>query len=61
VAPVETPTTGDSLRQAVEALQRRLIHDALVRHAGNWAAAARELGLDRANLYRLKKRLGLTL
>ncbi|MBK9427009.1 MAG: nitric oxide reductase transcriptional regulator NorR [Gammaproteobacteria bacterium] len=58
-APVEPPTTGIILRQAVDALQCRLIHDALARHAGNSAAAARELGLDRANLHRLIGRLGL--
>jgi len=58
-APVEPPTTGITLRQAVDALQCRLIHDALARHAGNSAAAARELGLDRANLHRLIGRLGL--
>jgi anaerobic nitric oxide reductase transcription regulator len=29
------------------------------RHAGNWAAAARELGLHRSNLHHLAQRLGL--
>ena len=31
----------------------------LERQHGNWAATARELGLDRANLNRLALRLGL--
>ena len=56
LAPV--PTGGD-LRQAVDDYQRQLISAALQRHTGNWAAAARELGLDRANLHRLAVRLGL--
>jgi anaerobic nitric oxide reductase transcription regulator len=47
------------LRSAVTALERKMVSDALARHAQNWAAAARELGLDRANLNRLAKRLGL--
>jgi anaerobic nitric oxide reductase transcription regulator len=54
----EVPT-GPGLRQAVEDLQIRLIRAALTRHGGNWASAARELRLDRANLRRLAGRLGL--
>ena len=50
-------TSGLTLRQAVEAFQQRLIEDALQRHRGNRAAAARELGIDRGNLLRLWKRL----
>ncbi|WP_240459485.1 helix-turn-helix domain-containing protein, partial [Pseudomonas aeruginosa] len=37
----------------------RLIQDCLARHQGSWASAARELGLDRANLARLARRLQL--
>ncbi|VCU71146.1 Nitric oxide reductase transcription regulator NorR2 [Pigmentiphaga humi] len=48
-----------ALRQAVDDYQRELIGAALARHAGNWSAAARELGLDRANLARLGARLGV--
>ena len=59
VAP-ENPPPVTGLREAVDELQTRLIREALARHAGNRAAAARELGLDRANLHRLQKRLGLT-
>ena len=36
-----------------------MIHDRLSRHGGNWAKAAGSLGLDRSNLFRLAKRLGL--
>ena len=52
------PVIGD-LRQATENYQRQLISACLERHQHNWASAARELGLDRANLGRMAKRLGL--
>ncbi|MEK1909078.1 MAG: nitric oxide reductase transcriptional regulator NorR [Pseudomonas chlororaphis] len=60
-APTEladNPGIGD-LRQATENYQRQLISACLERHQHNWASAARELGLDRANLGRMAKRLGL--
>ncbi|CAO3437772.1 nitric oxide reductase transcriptional regulator NorR [Azospirillum doebereinerae] len=62
--PVALPVAGTAapdtpLRQAVDELQRRMIRDQLERHGGNWAAAARALGLDRGNLFRLAGRLGL--
>lgn len=47
------------LREATDAYQRRLIEECLLRHEDNWAAAARELGIDRANLSRLARRLGI--
>jgi anaerobic nitric oxide reductase transcription regulator len=47
------------LRASMEAHQRQRIEASLARHHGNWASAARELGLHRANLVRLAKRLGL--
>ena len=53
----ETAALG--LRASVEAYERSLIQTSLTRHAGSWAAAARELQLDRANLQRLAKRLGI--
>ncbi|MET1077668.1 MAG: nitric oxide reductase transcriptional regulator NorR [Pseudomonas sp.] len=56
--PALTLASGD-LRLAVDAFQRLQIAAALDRHRHNWAATARELGLDRANLHRLAKRLGL--
>lgn len=52
VAPVD-------LRLAMDHYQRQLIEAGLARNAGNWASAARDLGLDRANLNRMAKRLGL--
>jgi anaerobic nitric oxide reductase transcription regulator len=57
-APLELPP-GRSLREAVHDYQRALVRDALRRHAGSWAAAARELGLHRSNLHHLARRLGL--
>ncbi len=61
IAPdsVEMPVADVDLRQATDAFQRRLIQACLSRHRHNWAAAARELALDRANLSRLAKRLGI--
>ncbi len=47
------------LREAVESYERHLIDASLQRHQGSWAAAARELQMDRANLQRLARRLGL--
>jgi anaerobic nitric oxide reductase transcription regulator len=48
-----------SLAERVDAFRRRTILDAVERHTGNWAAAARELGLHRSNLHQLATRLGL--
>ena len=50
---------GEGLKEAVDAYQKTLITDALARHQGKWAVVARELNLDRANLARLGKRLGI--
>ena len=50
---------GKTLHRAVEELQRDLIRQAIEQHQGNWAAAARDLGLDRSNLYHLAVRLGV--
>ncbi len=48
-----------TLREAVEETKRRLITDAVVDHDGNWAAAARSLGMARGNLHHMARRLGL--
>ncbi len=48
-----------SLKNATERFQKELIIDRLEKNHGNIAAAARELGINRSNLYRLLKRLGL--
>ena len=53
------PPPGGSLRDAVQSLEHRLVRQAMERHHGNWASAARELQMDRANLIRLARRLGL--
>lgn len=47
------------LREALALYERQLIADALERNGNNWAAAARELGVDRANLSRSARRLGM--
>jgi anaerobic nitric oxide reductase transcription regulator len=62
VSGVESPAdagAGAPLRQLTEQFQRRVIVAAVERHHGNWAAAARELGLHRSNLHQLARRLGL--
>ena len=53
------PLPPDGLRMAVDSFQRQLIRQALADHDGNWSATARSLQLDRANLTRLARRLGL--
>jgi len=61
--PERTPPsfseTVRSMREAVEDFQRHLIRETVVRHKGNWAAAARDLGMHRSNLHHLAGRLGL--
>jgi anaerobic nitric oxide reductase transcription regulator len=54
-----SPNSKLPLREAVSAYERRLIADSLASNGNNLASAARELGIDRANLSRLAKRLGL--
>ncbi len=48
-----------SLKTALEAYQRQLVRQALARCDGNWAGAARVLGIDASNLHKLSHRLGL--
>lgn len=50
---------GEGLRDAVMRLERELVTSALAKNNHNWAAAGRTLGMDRGNLARLAKRLGL--
>ncbi len=57
-APVPAATEGP-LREAVDACQRQCIADALARHGGNWAQAARALEVDASNLHKLARRLGI--
>ena len=58
-AAVSALERGETLRSALEHHERDLIEAAIDRSAGNWAAAARLLDVDRSNLHRLAKRLGL--
>ena len=46
-------------RSSVTSFERTLVINTLARHNQNWASAARALNMDRANLNRLAKRLGL--
>ncbi|SEH73679.1 anaerobic nitric oxide reductase transcription regulator [Rheinheimera pacifica] len=48
-----------TLKQAVNQLQRHMIHQALTQHEGSWSQAARQLELDPSNLHKLAQRLGL--
>ncbi|MBV8379205.1 MAG: nitric oxide reductase transcriptional regulator NorR [Paucibacter sp.] len=50
---------GVGLRQQLDAHGKQLIEQALRRNGSSWAAAARELQMDRANLARLARRLGV--
>lgn len=59
-APAEAPTPViGPLRDAVDDFSRAHIEAALVASGGNWAEAAKQLGLHRANLHRLARRLGM--
>ena len=58
--PVGTPAPDTrTLAEATEEMRRELVTARLREHGGNRAAAARSLGLDRGNFYRLLKRLGV--
>ncbi|MDE1347273.1 nitric oxide reductase transcriptional regulator NorR [Vibrio aestuarianus] len=48
------------LREATDEFQRKVISEALTRADFNWAEAGRQLQIDRANLTRLAKRLGIS-
>ena len=48
------------LRDMVDEFKRTVITDVLDREHGNWAAAARALGVHRANLHATAKRLGIS-
>ncbi|MDP2561645.1 nitric oxide reductase transcriptional regulator NorR [Psychrobium sp. 1_MG-2023] len=47
------------LREEVNAFQRKIVKKILAQEQGNWSAAAKRLNVDRANLTRLAKRLGI--
>jgi anaerobic nitric oxide reductase transcription regulator len=50
----------EDLRSAVDRYQRAYIEASLTKHHHNWSAAAKSLGLHRANLVRLATRLGIS-
>jgi anaerobic nitric oxide reductase transcription regulator len=54
VAAVDRP-----LREQLEEFERRVILGAVQAHGGNWAAAARALGMHRSNLHHRAAKLGL--
>jgi len=64
-ALLTTPTTVSenspqlSLKQATDTFTHNLVSQQLEQHNFNWAATARTLCVDRANLIRLAKRLGI--
>jgi len=58
-APGTRAAPPPSLADRIEAFRRREVLAAVGRHRGNWAAAARELGLHRSNFHHLAKRLGI--
>lgn len=51
--------SGQSLNEIVDSVRRDLIARTVAATEGNWAQAARRLRVDRGNLYRLARRLGL--
>jgi anaerobic nitric oxide reductase transcription regulator len=55
----QSANNSGSLSERVDAFRRRVILETVARHGGNWAAAARELGLHRSNLHQLAARLRL--
>ena len=48
-----------NLKGETESFQKQLISRILTEEEGNWAAAARRLSTDRANLNRIAKRLNI--
>jgi anaerobic nitric oxide reductase transcription regulator len=50
---------GFSLNNELKNYKIKIIKHALNKNRGNWAAAARDLGMHRSNLHNLAKRLGI--
>ncbi len=55
----ESEATAGDFREQVQAFERKILSDALARASGNMSKAARELGMDRAQMFRLLKRYGI--
>jgi DNA-binding NtrC family response regulator len=58
--PTIQAKTGETLYQAVEALERKMIDEALAQADGNKHKAAELLGLSRQGLFKMLKRLGIS-
>lgn len=56
---VVVPVAGKTLREVVDETKRAMVLRALDESGGNWAAAARSLGMARGNLHHMAQRLGL--
>lgn len=56
---IVVPTDDMTLREVVEETKRTMIRRAVERNGGNWAEAARSLGMARSNLHQMAVRLGL--
>lgn len=52
-------THSVNLKHEVDLFKKQLIHQVLIEEKGNWSSAAKRLGVDRANLNRLAKRLNI--
>lgn len=50
-----------TLRAAIEELKHDVVTQTLEETGGNWAEAARRLGMDRSNLHHMARRLGMSL
>ncbi len=61
IAAAEAPSPSDdgTLRAKLERVERAALAESLHRHAGNYSAASRELGIARSTLYRRLRELGL--
>jgi anaerobic nitric oxide reductase transcription regulator len=59
VVPAALAAGAASLTTRAREFRRQEILAAVGRHQGNWAAAARELGMHRSNLHHLARRLGI--
>lgn len=54
------PNKSQPMRELVESYQKQLIEHALSESNGIWAKAAEFLQMDRGNLYRMGKKLGIS-
>jgi anaerobic nitric oxide reductase transcription regulator len=59
VDDVVVSLSGRTLREVVDDTKRLVVSKAVAAHGGNWAAAARSLGMARGNLHHMARRLGL--